>query len=379
MTDAPDRARPPARAGHGPASAFEGMSPQERRARHARVSRSLERLGDPGLRALLERGTRLGAGIGGLTLAVDVDGVSVFVKYVPLTDLERQPQHRGSTANTFGLPAFCHYGIGGPGFGAWRELAMLTKTTRAVLDGPTSMFPLTYHWRVLSDVAVETPDELRDVDAVVAYWDHSPQVRTRLQALADSTAVVAVFAEHLPHTLDRWLTDQAGLGDQAIDTALRMAEDRLQAGVAWMNTQGWLHVDAHFDNILTDGQDLYFADFGLALADDFDLSPDERAFVARHGSFDASYVLAQLVRWVIATFSPADLPDRGAVIEAALDGVTPPGLPPCAASLLTRYAPIAHIVWPFYRDLQTRSRHAVYPDQPVRQALLDLRADGPLR
>jgi hypothetical protein len=299
----------------------------------------------------------------------------VFVKYMPLTELERRPQHQGSTANIFDLPAFCHYGIGSPGFGAWRELAMLAKTTRAVLDDRASMFPLTYHWRVLPDVAVETPDELRDVDAAVAYWDHAPQVRARLQALADATAVVAVFQERLPHTLSQWLTGQTHHGDQAIDAALRRVEDGLQVGVAWMNAHGWLHFDAHFDNILTDGQDLYFTDFGLALAEDFDLSPDEQAFAARHGSYDASYVLAQLVGWIVTTLSPADPLDRGAVIEAAVNGVTPPGLPPYAAYLLARYAPIVRTVTPFYRDLQTRSRQAIYPDPSVRQALLALRTD----
>lgn len=41
----------------------------------------------------------------------------MFVKRVPLTDLERRPENVRSTANLFELPLFCHYGIGGPGFG----------------------------------------------------------------------------------------------------------------------------------------------------------------------------------------------------------------------------------------------------------------------
>lgn len=344
----------------------------QRQARHTRVSAGLERLDDLALRSLLAQGTQLTSGIGGPTLAVEIDDDPVFVKYVPLTDLEQRPQHRASTADVFDLPAFCHYGIGSPGFGAWRELAMLDRATRAVLDGRTGMFPLTYHWRVLTDVAVETPEELRDLDAAAAFWDHSPQVRARLQALADSTAVVAIFQEHVPHTLGTWLTGQTRLDDSAIDTALRMAENQLRSGVAWMNSQGWLHFDAHFDNILTDGRNLYFTDFGLALADDFDLSPDEQDFAARHGSYDAAYVLAQLVGWILTHLAPAGTAHRGTVVEAAMNGVTPPGLSPYAAGLLTRYAPVVRTVTPFYRDLQTRSRRATYPDQQVGQALLDL-------
>ncbi|WP_406418196.1 hypothetical protein [Streptomyces sp. NBC_01614] len=34
-----------------------------------------------------------------------------------------------STANVLRLPAYFHHGIGSPGFGAWRELAVHTMTT----------------------------------------------------------------------------------------------------------------------------------------------------------------------------------------------------------------------------------------------------------
>lgn len=42
-----------------------------------------------------------------------------------------------------------------------------------------------------------------------------------------------------------------------------------------MNTRGLLHFDAHFENILTDGQRLFFADYGLAISSRFELSRDE--------------------------------------------------------------------------------------------------------
>ncbi|WP_201844997.1 hypothetical protein [Myceligenerans indicum] len=79
-----------------------------------------------------------GAGIGGQAVLLEVEGTPVFVKQVRLTDLERRPQNLHSTANLFDLPMFCHYGvgtIGGPGFGAWRELAVHTMTTDWVLAG----------------------------------------------------------------------------------------------------------------------------------------------------------------------------------------------------------------------------------------------------
>jgi len=46
--------------------------------------------------------------------------------------------------------------------------------------------------------------------------------------------------------------------------------------------------------MLTDGERLFFADFGLVLDADFDLAPDERAFLAGHRFFDIGEFLAEL-------------------------------------------------------------------------------------
>ena len=51
-----------------------------------------------------------------------------------------------------------------------------------------------------------------------------------------------------------------------------MVEKELEAGTSFMNARGLLHFDAHFQNILTDGERLYFADYGLAISSRFDLS-----------------------------------------------------------------------------------------------------------
>lgn len=77
----------------------------------------------------------LGSGIGGRRAPLEVGGKPVFVKRVPLTESERLPGHVRSTAHLFGLPSFCRYGIGGPEFGAWRELAVQIMTTNWVLGG----------------------------------------------------------------------------------------------------------------------------------------------------------------------------------------------------------------------------------------------------
>ncbi|SDM07051.1 protein kinase family protein [Nonomuraea jiangxiensis] len=92
---------------------------------HGDVSTAMARYDDRKLAELLEReAVPLGTGIGGASARLEVGGTLVFVKRVPLTEPELRHPH--STANLFGMPPFCQYGIGSPGFGAWRELAAHT-------------------------------------------------------------------------------------------------------------------------------------------------------------------------------------------------------------------------------------------------------------
>ncbi|MFI7708547.1 hypothetical protein [Nonomuraea sp. NPDC049480] len=155
----------------------------------------------------LEQAQILGSGIGGSSALLAIEGVPVFAKRIPLTDLERRAGDVMSTANLFGLPPFCQYGftaLAGPGFGAWRELAAGVMTTNWVLAGRSAAFPLLYHWRVLPG-APPPIDEHADVEAVVQYWDGSPAVRDRLHALARASAGIVLFQEFIPYNLDNWL------------------------------------------------------------------------------------------------------------------------------------------------------------------------------
>lgn len=139
------------------------MSDEARSAAYGAVSTSLALRSDRQLGDLVDAAVPLGSGIGGRSALLEVGGRPVFVKRVPLTEFERRPERVRSTANLFGLPTFCQYGIGGPGFGAWRELAVQIMTTDWVLGGQYQGFPLMYHWRVLPDAAPGLPPELADV------------------------------------------------------------------------------------------------------------------------------------------------------------------------------------------------------------------------
>jgi hypothetical protein len=173
---------------------------------YSAVSTALALLSDRQLGELVDNAKPLGSGIGGTSVLLDIEGTPVFVKRVPLTDAEKLDAH--STANLFGLPTFCQYGIGGPGFGVWRELAVHTMTTGWVLDGQNESFPLMYHHRILPQSAQPLPAELRDIDKAVEYWEGSSAVR-----------------------------------------ACAFVERALEDGVAFMNSHGLLHFDAHFQSV----------------------------------------------------------------------------------------------------------------------------------
>jgi len=328
------------------------------------VSTALSRCSDRELRELVEAAVPVGAGIGGQTLRTEVDGVPVFVKQVRLTDLERRPEHVGSTANLFGLPMFCHVGvgsIGGPGFGAWRELAVHTLTTDWVLAGDHDAFPLTYHWRVLADSGRPPPDELADIDRAVAYWGGSAAVRRRIEALRESTASLTLFLEYVPQTLHGWFGQQVAAGGAVAEQACAMVERELEAGAAFMGSRGLLHLDAHFENILTDGERLFFADYGLAVSSGFDLAPDEVAFVDRYRGYDRSYAATCLVNWLAVALYGFEPERRRAFVDDCAAGEPPRGVPAGVAAVLRRHAGVAAETGSFFRRFRHESRATPYP------------------
>lgn len=337
-----------------------------RLAAYSDVSTSLALLGDDELADLVRAATPLGAGIGGRSALLYVDGVPVFVKRVPLTDLERLPENVRSTANVFGLPPFCQYGIGGPGFGAWRELAVHTMTTNWVLAGRFAGFPLLHHWRVLPDAPAPLPAELADVEQAVDYWGGGPQVRERIEALRTASASVTLFLEHMPYTLHDWLGARIAAGEA--ETACAMVDRELMPVADFLQSQGLLHFDAHFENVLTDGRHLYLADYGLAVSSRFRLSPEEREFLGRHHGYDHAYTITHLVKWLVTALYGYGRTEREAFIAACAGGARPEGIPPIAAGLITRYAPLAAIMADFSRRLQWESRRTPYPYEELRDA-----------
>lgn len=246
---------------------------------HARVSAALARRSDAELQAAISAATPLGVGIGGTVAAFAIDGAQVFVKTVRLTDLERAVR---STANLFELPLHYQYGLSSAGFGAWRELAAHELATQWVLSGACESFPLLHHWRVLPRSPAASPD----LERQVAAWGGSSQIRARLAAMEKASASIVLFLERLPQDLKGFL-DRAGAVPDWVDTQLLTV-------TTFLRERQFVHFDAHFGNILTDGRQLYLSDFGQALSATFTLTPAETAFLETHRDFDRSTVAMKL-------------------------------------------------------------------------------------
>ena len=288
-------------------------------------------------------------------------GAEVFVKLLPLTAIELQ--HRGSTANLFDLPPHYHYRIGSCGFGCWRELEVHQRTTEWVRSGQHPHVPLLYGWRILPVVAPLT-DELRDVER----WGNHPAIQRRVEAIDAAERSVVLFLERVPQTLSHWLNERLTTSDPL--SVIEATEAKLTELLHVFHDQGLLHMDAHFENVLTDGGELFLSDFGLTIARGFQLDAEERAFFAQHGSFDRCTVLTSSVHALVSHYDPQP-DDWRQPLRALLEG-SESGLD-TAPSGVRRYlrerGPVAIATGAFFPRLVSDPTTA-YP-QAVLQAHLD--------
>lgn len=132
--------------------------------------------------------------------------------------------------------------------------------------------------------------------------------------------------------------------------------------------RGLLHFDAHFENILTDGERLYFTDYGLAMSSEFELSQDEAAFFDRHQTYDRCYTVTYLVNWLVTAlygYRREDRDGRYATVRADAEGMRPAGIPEEAAVILARHAPIAAVMSDFNRKFRHQSRQTPFPLEEI--------------
>jgi len=213
----------------------------------------------------------------GLNHTLELDGTSIFVKRIPLTEKEFAQLH--DTQNLFDLPMHYHYGMGSAGFGAFREWLTHIKTTDWVLSGEQVHFPLLYHYRILHSQASWKVWDSEKMDGYCTYWNDNGSIREYTQARMEAPYEIALFLEHIPHSLYTWFKAPSF---PKFTQLVQEARDAL----TFLQAQGILHMDAHLANLLTDGEHCYVSDFGLALDRQFAIDQEELAFFETHQDYD---------------------------------------------------------------------------------------------
>ncbi|HCU6011399.1 TPA: hypothetical protein OUZ74_003502 [Legionella pneumophila] len=342
---------------------------------YSTVSTELALLSDHLLLALLESATTSDTSTGCTTVSLEIAGTPIFVKKIRLTDTERQSKNIRSTANLYGLPSYCQYGmpgsIGSPGFGVWRELAANIMTTNWVLSGECHNFPLLYHWRTLPKPTPNPPtaEQLNELERNTEYWEGSSAVRTRLFENLTASADIVLFLEQFPSNVHEWLRKQMAIGGKAAESACAMVEKNLRETTSFINSRGLLHFDAHFWNVLTDGHSLYFADFGLATSNRFELSEAELDFLKSHHNYDKCYTAAHLVKWILMELFGIE--NYSSTLDDYACGKGKP-LAPAIETIVMRYLPIAIVMHEFFQKLK-ESTTTPYPTAELERVCANIK------
>ncbi|NDE63889.1 MAG: hypothetical protein EB053_06000 [Chlamydiae bacterium] len=325
---------------------------KSRLSQYEKAHRNLKGLSQDQFASLLADATTIRIGGLGDILSLDVEGVPVIVKKICLT--QEEMEHPKSTRNFFDLPSYYQYGVGSAGFGAWRELRAHEMTTQWVLNGECHNFPLMYHARVLPRPLSEQPKLTKEQrDKLVADWDGSERVGKRLAAMDAAAFECVVCMEQLSEPLASALA-LGKIGD------LTQLEKELLLVTAFMQAKGFLHFDAHFHNLLTNGKHVYFADFGLAISQEFDLTVEERAFIDKHRDYDRMYVASELAcAALIMSVKPSELEE--AADQYLSEGPLYFTLDSPQADITRRYRYLARLKENFMRDLREKSKSTPYP------------------
>ncbi|MEM9214159.1 MAG: hypothetical protein AAGD25_07395 [Cyanobacteria bacterium P01_F01_bin.150] len=330
---------------------------------HAGIADELQSWSDEDLLRLLNDPQIQEIGYG--TVAFRCGGVNVFVKLVPLSNFEMQLQNYQSTANVFQLPTYYQYRIGSCGFGAWREIKAHLLANMWVISRQCTQFPLLHHWRVLPIVHTNYDDRIN-----IRLWENCEAIHRRIASITEATHSVVMFLEHCPYTLNQWLREQLLHCSDPIAIVEKL-ESSLTEILSFINSQGFIHMDAHFDNILTDGKQLFLADYGLVLSNKFQLDSGERQFFDEHQNFDTCTALNSLVYTIVNHYNSRE-DWRQALQELTdADHGSVEAVPVTICSYLKRRVPLVMRLGAFYHQLM-ENLTTPYPASDLQEILNDL-------
>lgn len=337
----------------------------KRAQKHLLVSNTLACMSNHQLQQRLFAGKEMHTGIGGTSVQIEIENIPVFVKKVPITDFELKPDNFMSTANIFNLPMCYQYGIGSAGFSAWRELAAHTMTTNWVINGKCPNFPIMYGWRIIPASLNETDlSYWGSTEKYLDYWENNENIKARVYSLNSANTSVLLFLEHFPKNLYQHLKEVLSSSFDALDSInhLKKLNKSFETVLGFMHENNFLHMDAHFQNILTDEDNIYLSDFGLALSKTFDLSITEQKFVNDHKNYDRCSYSANLLHSVLTSYVGNDNWDS--TISDYLEDKLKINLPNKISDILSKNASIGEIMHEFYKKIQ-KDKSTPYPSDQL--------------
>jgi hypothetical protein len=241
----------------------------------------------------------------GMNHTIALGESKVFVKRVPVTNIEFD--NLFSTKNLYDLPTYCNYGFGSTGFGVFRELVTHIKTTNWVLEGAIASFPLMYHYRIIPFSGRRADVDRSRLKSYVEYWGNSANAGNYLLDRAIANYELVLFLEYIPYVLETWLLENPNKLQQPLDD--------LRTTIDFLRTKGIIHFDAHFRNVLTDGEQTYLTDFGLVLDNSFALTKEEEAFFEQNRFYDYGEVLRNLGHLMRSPYDSCSENDKRRIME----------------------------------------------------------------
>ncbi|MCG6138862.1 MAG: hypothetical protein MET45_30460, partial [Nostoc sp. LLA-1] len=224
----------------------------------------------------------------------------IFVKRIRVTNIEYD--NLLSTKNLYNLPTYFNYGVGSIGLNVFRELVTHIKTTNWVLEGAIASFPLMYHYRIISLFGVHENIDLENHQRFVEYWGNNASIDNYVLDRANANYELILFLEYIPHVLATWLQEKP--------YKLQKSLDELHMIITFLRTKEIIHFDAHFYNILTDGQQIYLTDFGLVLDKSFSLTKEEESFFQQNQFYDYGEILRNLGHLIRSSYDSCSESDK---------------------------------------------------------------------
>jgi hypothetical protein len=282
---------------------------EHRRKKYFNLSSQIAQLDHAQLHSLFDNSESNESSTGwGMSHTIALGQSQVFVKRLPVTNIEYD--NLFSTRNLYNLPTYCNYGIGyfaSTGFGVFRELVTHIKTTNWVLEGAIATFPLMYHYRIMPFSGRRVAVDRSRLKDYVEYWGNNANAGNYLLDRSIANYELVLFLEYIPHVLETWLRENPNKLQQSLDD--------IRTTIDFLRTKGIIHFDAHFRNILTDGDRTYLTDFGLVLDRSFALTSYEESFFEQNTFYDYGEVLRNLGHLIRSPYYSCSDHDQRRIME----------------------------------------------------------------